>query len=157
MKVWVSKYFEPPSVSHQAFPSNSESFPSNLESSVIFGAHSGEHGTRCVWNRWDLKFYVNSCVKMSSAHVALVTCGIFPREPNLDWRVTISKVWSFWPRVILSFSCSLRWAQILSCCDDFPWTQPILKGESLKVLRSGFKVQLKCIWWPAVHLSNSSI
>ena len=91
MKVWMSKYFEPPSVSHQAFPSNSESFPSNLESSVIFGAHSGEHGTRCVWNRWDLKFYVNSCVKMSSAHVSLVTCGIFPCEPNLDWRVTISK------------------------------------------------------------------
>ena len=103
MKVWVSKYFEPPSVSHQAFPSNSESFPSNLESSVIFGAHSGEHGTRCVWNRWDLKFYVNSCVKMSSAHVSLVTCGIFPCEPNLDWRVTISKFWSFRPRVILSF------------------------------------------------------
>ena len=104
MKVWVSKYFEPPSVSHQAFPSNSESFPSNLESSVIFGAHSGEHGTRCVWNRWDLKFYVNSCVKMSSAHVSLVTCGIFPCEPNLDWRVTISKVWTFRPRVILSFT-----------------------------------------------------
>ena len=157
MKVWVSKYFEPPSVSHQAFPSNSESFPSNLESSVIFGAHSGEHGTRCVWNRWDLKFYVNSCVKMSSAHVSLVTCGIFPCEPNLDWRVTISKVWGFRPRVILSFSCSLRWAQILSCSDDFPWTQPILKGESFKFRLQGstqMHVMPCCASFQSLHLTD---
>ena len=45
-----------------------------------------------VWNGWELKFYVNSCVKMSSSHVCRVTCGIFPCEPNLDWRVTIWKV-----------------------------------------------------------------
>ena len=156
MKVWVSKYFEPPSVSHQAFPSNSESFPSNLESSVIFGAHSGEHGTRCVWNRWDLKFYVNSCVKMSSAHVSLVTCGIFPCEPNLDWRVTISKVWSFWPRVILSFM-GLAVKDGLKFCHAAmisPEPSPYWK---VKVSSSGFKVQLKCMWCPAVHLFNPSI
>ena len=64
-------------------PSNSESFPSNPESSVIFGAilemedFSGD-GKRSVWNGWDLKFYVNSSVKVSSTHVRRVTCGIFP-------------------------------------------------------------------------------
>ena len=52
-------------------------------------------GKRSVWNGWEVKFYVNSCVKMSSSHVRRVTCGIFPCEPNLDWRLTIWKVKSF--------------------------------------------------------------
>ena len=94
---------------------------------------------------------------MSSAHVSLVTCGIFPCEPNLDWRVTISKFWGFRPRVILSSSCSLRWAQILSCSDDFPWTQPILKGESFKFRLQGstqMHMMTCCASFQPFHLTD---
>ena len=65
-------------------PSYSEPIP---EMEDFFG-----DGKCSVWNGWEVKFYVNSCVKMSSRHVCRVTCGIFPCEPNLDWRATIWKV-----------------------------------------------------------------
>ena len=162
MKGRVSKYCEHPSVfSFHQIPSlfrQIRSRRSYSEPILEMEDFSGD-GKRSVWNGWDLKFYVNSCVKMSSAHVAPVTCGIFPCEPNLYWRVTISKFWSFRPRVILSFMglAVKDGLRFLSCSDDFLWTQPKLKGESLRVSSSGFKVQLKCMWCSAVHLSNPSI
>ena len=79
---------DPSSIS---LPSNSQSFPSYSEPVPEMEDFFGD-GKRSVWNGWEVKFYVNSCVKMSSSHVRRVTCGIFPCEPNLDWGVTIWKV-----------------------------------------------------------------